>query len=143
MLEDRRTTFVVVSTLESGPASEAEYFIRALAERRLHLGALVLNKVLPSYLLDAGATQTATRLAAEADALAATLPVEVGEPAMVARVLREIGESFLNFQVAAKREATQRAELGAAPEVVASVPYFDTDIYDLSGLARLGGELWC
>jgi anion-transporting ArsA/GET3 family ATPase len=143
VLEDRRTTFVVVSTLESGPASEAEFFIRALAERRLHLGALVLNKVLPAYLLDAGATRTATRLAAEPDALAATVPAEVGEPAMVARVLREIGESFLNFQVAAKREATQRAELGSAPEVVASVPYFDTDIYDLSGLARLGDELWC
>ncbi|MEX2659599.1 MAG: ArsA-related P-loop ATPase [Acidimicrobiales bacterium] len=142
VLEDRRTTFVVVSTLESGPAQEAEFFIGALGEKRLHLGALVLNKVLPSYLLDAEATRTASRLCAEPAAVAALLPADLGEPDMVERVLREIGESFRNFQVAAKREATQRAELAGAPEVTASVPYFDTDIYDLSGLARLGEELW-
>jgi hypothetical protein len=26
--------------------------------------------------------------------------------------------------------------------VVATVPYFDTDIYDLSGLLRLGEQVW-
>lgn len=142
VLEDRRTTFVVVSTLESGPAQEADYFIGALAAKKLHLGALVLNKVLPPYLLDPEATRTATRLCAGAGAMAADLPERLGEPDMVARVLREVGESFLNFQVAAKREATQRSELAAAPDVVASVPYFDTDIYDLSGLARVGEQVW-
>ena len=74
--------------------------------------------------------------------MAATLPAEVGDPALVARVLGELGESYLNFQVSAKREATQRAELGAAPEVVAAVPYFDTDIFDLGGLVRMGEQLW-
>ncbi len=61
---------------------------------------------------------------------------------MVARVLQEVGESFLNFQVAAKRERTQRSELAAAPDVVASVPYFESDIFDLAGLVRVGEELW-
>ena len=50
--------------------------------------------------------------------------------------------SFSNFQVAANREATQRAELGVVPDVVASVPYLETDIYDLAGLLRLGRSLW-
>ena len=50
ILSDKRTTFVVVSTLEAAPLHEAEFFIDALDERKLHLGALVLNKVLPSYL---------------------------------------------------------------------------------------------
>ena len=40
-------------------------------------------------------------------------------------MLREVGESFLNYQVVAKREAEQRAELAAVPDVVAAVPYFD------------------
>jgi anion-transporting ArsA/GET3 family ATPase len=142
VLEERRTTFVVVSTLEASPAHEADFFIRALAERRLHLGALVLNKVLPAYLLDAEATRSASRLSTDAAAVAAAVPGSVGEEAMVARVLKEVGDSFLHFQVAAKREATQRAELGATPEVVASVPYFDTDIFDLGGLARVGEQLW-
>ena len=50
--------------------------------------------------------------------------------------------SFRNYQVVAQREAEQRAELAAAPEVVATVPYFDTDIYDLAGLLRLAESIW-
>ena len=58
------------------------------------------------------------------------------------RVLREVGESFLNFGVVAKREAEQRAELATRPDVVVAVPFFETDIYDLAGLLRLGRTLW-
>ena len=50
LLSDRRTTFVVVSTLEAVPLREAEFFAEQLTERKLHLGAIVLNKVLPDYL---------------------------------------------------------------------------------------------
>ncbi len=68
--------------------------------------------------------------------------MSAGSPDQVARVLHEVGESFLNFQVVAKREAEIRAELSVAPEVVASVPYFDHDITDLAGLLRLGEQIW-
>ncbi len=141
-LADKRTTFVVVSTLESAPVREAEFFIAALQERGLHLGAVVLNKVLPSGFLDTGATGAAKALCARADQLAAELPPRVGPPDQVARVLREVGESFLNFQVVAKREAKIRAELSAAPELFASVPYFARDITDLAGLLELGEQIW-
>jgi len=40
--------------------------------------------------------------------------------------------------VAANREASQRAELGAVPDVVATVPFLETDVFDLSGLAAVG-----
>jgi anion-transporting ArsA/GET3 family ATPase len=141
-LEDQRTSFVVVSTLESAPVREAEYFIDALDERGLHLGAVVLNKVLPDWFLDKAATGAAKALCARSDELAASLPVDTGEPDQVGRVLREVGESFLNFQVVAKREAEIRAELSAAPEVIAAVPYFDHDITDLAGLLDLGQQIW-
>jgi anion-transporting ArsA/GET3 family ATPase len=141
-LADPRTTFVVVSTLESAPVAEAEFFIDALEERGLHLGAVVLNKVLPSWFLDRGTTASAKAFCADAPRLAAALPTDVGAPEQVARVLKEVGESFLNFQVVAKREAETRAELSAAPEVVASVPYFDHDITDLAGLLELGAQIW-
>jgi anion-transporting ArsA/GET3 family ATPase len=142
VLGDRRTTFVVVSTLEPAPVREAEFFVDALAERRLHLGALVLNKVLPDSLLDSGAAVAARRLCEEPGAVAAALPPEVGPPAIVGPVLQEVGQSFLNFSVVAAREAATRAELGVAPEVVATVPYQDEDIVDLGGLRRLGAALW-
>jgi anion-transporting ArsA/GET3 family ATPase len=142
-LADKRTTFVVVSTLESAPVREAEYFIDALEDRKLHLGAVVLNKVLPEWFLDEGATRAARALTADPAGAAKDLPAEVGAPEQVTRVLHEVGESFLNFQVVAKREAEVRAELSAAPEVVAAVPYFDHDITDLAGLLELGEKIWC
>ena len=141
VLGDRRTTFVVVSTLESAPVREAEFFISELQQRHLHLGAIVLNKVLPSYLLDQKATTVAKGFCADPGKLAADLPLEA-DAADVERVLREVGESFLKFQVVAKREAETRAELGSTPDVVATVPYFDSDIYDLEGLIRLGDKIW-
>ncbi len=70
LLADRRTTFIVVSTLEAAPVRESEFFIRALAERHLPLGALVLNKVLPAWLVDREAEAAADMVAARADALA-------------------------------------------------------------------------
>ena len=74
MLADQRTTFVVVSTLESAPVREAEFFIDALEDRGLHLGAVVLNKVLPTWFLDQDATGAAKALLQPiADELAAEL----------------------------------------------------------------------
>jgi len=145
LLHDRRTTFVVVSTLEAAPVREAEFFIDVLTDKKFHLGALVLNKVLPDYLLDEAASARAARLSRSAEEIAGKLVSElpeVGEPEQVARVLREVGESFRNYGVVAQREAKQRDELAAAPEVVATVPYFETDIYDLDGLLRLGDTIW-
>jgi anion-transporting ArsA/GET3 family ATPase len=142
VLEDRRTTFVVVSTLESAPVREAEFFIRELQARKLHLGAVVLNKVLPEYLLDRKATSSAKKMISDAPTIASAVDGAFGEAAQIERVLREVGESFLNFQVVAKREAETRGELAGAPEVVATVPYFDSDIYDLAGLIRLGDKIW-
>jgi hypothetical protein len=44
--------------------------------------------------------------------------------------------------VVAKREAELRAELAAAPDLVLSVPYFEADVHDLAGLARMGDHLF-
>jgi anion-transporting ArsA/GET3 family ATPase len=141
-LSDRRTTFIVVSTLEAAPVREAEFFIEALDDRKLHLGAVVLNKVLPAYLRRTATTGVARRLVKEADPVAATVADGVGDPDDAAAVLREVGESFLNYQVVANREQEQRTELARTPDVVATVPYFDHDIADLAGLLRLGDAIW-
>ncbi|CAN5629362.1 hypothetical protein BH24ACT4_BH24ACT4_18620 [soil metagenome] len=141
-LADRRTTFLVVSTLEAAPVREAEFFIDALRDRDLHLGAVVLNKVLPSYLRRTAATGVARRMVSDADDLASAVDGLDAPTERVADVLRDVGESFLNYQVVASREQEQRAELARTPDVVATVPYFDHDIADLAGLLRLGDALW-
>ncbi|MGI8492339.1 MAG: ArsA family ATPase [Acidimicrobiales bacterium] len=144
LLRDHRTTFVVVSTLEAAPLHEAEFFLRVLSAKKFHVGALVLNKVLPDYLLEPGAGERAERLCAEAAELAnGGLAEELGaERAQLERVFREVGENFRNFAIVAQREAKQRGELATVPDVVASVPEFDSDIADLAGLLELGAQIW-
>ncbi len=145
-LADRCTTFVVVSTLEAAPAREAEFFIEALSDRDLHLGALVLNKVLPSYLVDPAAGALAERLCRESAALATAVADEgldgLADADQVERVLTEVAESFLNYRIVATREAEQAAILGERPELVVSVSYLESDVHDLAGLVELGERLW-
>ena len=145
LLRDRRTTFVVVSTLEAAPVQEAEFFIKVLNAKRFDLGGLVLNKVLPSFLLDEGAEERAARLQEDSAEFAAIdgLASAVGtDEAQLARVLAEIGENFHNFAVVARREANQLRGLEPRPDVVVTVPEFDSDIHDLPGLLQLGEQIW-
>ena len=147
LLHDRRTTFAVVTTLEGAPLREAEFFCEQLSARHYHLGALVLNKTLPGYLLAPDAAAAADTLVAEARTIAGALAddteaAELADADRTARVLRTVGDSFRNFAVVAKREAELRAELGRQPEVLATVPNFEIDIYDVAGLARIGEHLF-
>jgi anion-transporting ArsA/GET3 family ATPase len=124
LLASPSTSFVVVSTLEAAPAREAQFFLDLLGERKLHVGALVLNKVLPDYLLDRGAATAARRMVAEADELAAGLTDVWGDLPFGRRILDEIGTSFVNYQLVAQREAELRSEMSVGAGTVATVPYF-------------------
>ena len=64
------------------------------------------------------------------------------DPVVAARVLREVAESFMHFGVVARREAEQQNELKGAPDILVTVPFFDADIYDITGLIRLGQQVW-
>jgi anion-transporting ArsA/GET3 family ATPase len=152
LLHDRRTTFAVVTTLEGAPLREAELFCTELAARRFHLGAIVLNKTLPDYLLSPDGELAAATLDHDADAIAATLADSSGDcdaianPPASARVLRTIAESFRNYGVVARREAELRMELGRLvtppPDVLVRVPSFADEISDVGGLARVGELLF-
>jgi anion-transporting ArsA/GET3 family ATPase len=147
LLHDRRTTFAVVTTLEGAPLREAESFCAELTSRSFHLGALVLNKTLPDYLLSDDSDRAASALERASDDLAAELAASgdpalahpaLADPAQTARVLRTLGDSFRDYEVVARREAELQAELARLPEVVVRVPTFDHDITDVVGLAEVG-----
>ncbi len=142
LLEDHGTTFVVVSTLEPAPAQEAEFFVEALGERNLALGALVFNKVLPTDLFSSEAAEVAELLDRDAAPVAAAVADQVADTGQVARVLDEVAASFLNYRLVASREAEEASRLGAAAEVVATVPYLADDVHDLDGLFTMGRHLW-
>lgn len=149
LLSDRRTTFMVVSTLEAVPLREAEFFAKELTARHLHLGAIVLNKVLPGYLHDPAAATVAESLKDRADTMAgalaptlASIDATLGDEDQIQRVLTEVADSFLNFRVVALREVEEQSQLSPVPDVLTTVPFFDSDIYDLGGLVRLGEQIW-
>ena len=103
VLSDTRTTFVVVSTLEPSPLHEAEFFIDALRDRKLHLGAVVLNKVLPSYLpRPRSGSALPQRWRRGPSRSAPTLASDVGSPAEdVARLLENVAASFHDYSLTA------------------------------------------
>ena len=145
LLADRRTTFVVVGTLEAMPVREAEAFMDLLPVKGFHLGALVLNRVLPAYLMDAGSGERAAKLSSGAASFAGSLasgPLDGVDPGLVEHVLREVGTNFINMSVVAKREASQRSELAGPPGVVVSVPELDEDVHDLAGVLEVGRYIW-
>jgi anion-transporting ArsA/GET3 family ATPase len=140
LLHDKRTTFVVVTTLEDAPLREGELFCSELVKRTFHLGALVLNKTLPRDLFGPDGAAAAARLRTDSAAIAE----QVDGPAdasTLARVLATIGSSFENFAVVARREEELRHELRVRPDVVVDVPTFASEIADVRGLARIAGYL--
>jgi len=147
MLADRRTTFVVVSTLEAGPVREADSFIGQLSAQGLHLGGLVLNRVLPRYLLSERLEKTAGELLHRADELARTLTSEGAvlhgtDEGLLTRVLWEVGGNFANLGVVARREAAQRSELARSAGILTSAPELEEGVHDLEAVMELGGHIW-
>jgi hypothetical protein len=149
LLGDSRTTFLVVSTLETAPAHEAAYLARELLARDYDLGAIIANRVLPSSLTRRGAATSAKRLAAAAENGGLTSAVadrlSTGGAAVdehvVGAVLAEVAARFHDVALVATREAERRAELAVLAPQVLDAPSLDSDINDLSGLATLVGHL--
>ena len=142
LLSDERTTFMVVSSSETVPLREAEFFATELARRDLDIGAVVLNRILPAALSEdapaAAAHRIASRSSADVDEVARILGLE---PDMVDRVLATAVTAFEDYAVVARREASAREEfpLGGASLVI--VPQFEHDVHDMAGLLAIGDRL--
>ena len=143
LLTDPRTSFCVVTTLETSPMVETRFFADELADRRLPLGAVIVNKVLPTGLRDPVAASAARRMRAEATDLAdALVPVIDRDSAAIRGVLVEMADRFDDVAVVATRAAERLGELAGLASTLAVVPALDADIHDLEGLLLLGGYLW-
>jgi anion-transporting ArsA/GET3 family ATPase len=120
------TSFLVVTSPEPEPTSEAEYLLERLAGAGMHVGALVVNRVQRDGLHGHSVMQVG-------DLLTPDLGHE-----LAARVARNLGD----FDALAQRDAAsvQRlATVGGADPVV--IPYLDGEVQDLLGLARLAEHL--
>jgi anion-transporting ArsA/GET3 family ATPase len=144
LLIDDRTTFVVVSTLEAAPAREARFLADELHRRHMPLGALVLNRTLPTAVRQQAVAKAAAGLRGIGDD--AALLRELGKaaatkPAELRRVLTEVADRFRDLVVVAGREAERRSELASAAPLTAVVPTLPADVHDLPALLVIGRHL--
>lgn len=144
LLHDRRSTFVVVTTLESAPLHEGERFCAELTTRELDLGALVLNRTLPDYFRAPEALRAALGFDEHPAAVAAAVAdIEPGlDREQVERVTRTVANSFQRFAGVARLERTLRDSLQTTAGVVCEVPSREDDIADVAGLAWIAAHLF-
>ena len=130
LLHDPRTSFVVVSSPEPAPLHEAEFFLRELATRQLRVGALVLNRVLPSMFLD-----EKTRL--HADQL-----LQASQPGALGDLAADLAKSYVRFSSLARRQQEEIRRFSQQPECTLSVPLLDVDVDPLGGVRAIGEVMW-
>ncbi len=147
LLVDPRTAFVVVSTLETAPAHEARFLAESLRDRKMTIGAMIANRVLPAHLADVAASRAAEDLAERSGptadgALATAVAAEIdADPDVTDSVLYGMAERFDNVAMVAAREAQRRAELAELSTTTVDVPWLRGDIHDLSGLGLIVSHL--
>ncbi|MER5645131.1 ArsA family ATPase [Streptosporangium sp. NPDC002524] len=130
LLQAPGTAFVVVASPERDAMREASYFVERLAEERMPLAGLVVNRVhrSPASMLS-GARSTAAAEDLESR----------GEHELTSAVLRlHAGR----MQLAARERREEEHFISAHPTVpVARVPAMSQDVHDLEGLREVGDLL--
>ena len=130
LLQAPGTAFVVVAAPERDAMREASYFVERLAEERMPLAGLVVNRV---HMSPASAL-SAARSAAAAEELESR-----GEHELTAAVLRlHAGR----MQLTARESREQEHFVSSHPTVpVVQVRAMSEDVHDLTGLRQIGDLL--
>ena len=141
LLRSSSVGFVVVTTLEQDPFSEAEFFCNELHEFSMPLRGIVANRTLPDYLCDPAAASAALALS-EDETISGWLSDELGHR-VTNDAARRLGETFLVFHRLARRDAAQLDRLSRLTKrvPVARIPLMTEEVGDLEGLARVARYL--
>jgi anion-transporting ArsA/GET3 family ATPase len=126
------TSFVLVTSPQAPALSEAKYFAERLQEDKMPLGAVVFNRL----------HQSPTKLSTEEiAAIGAKGLSKVGKYAPVFDALVENLKTFVAL-AEADNEAIREflSSLSLEPKHV-TVPFFDHDVHDLTGLAEVAERL--
>jgi anion-transporting ArsA/GET3 family ATPase len=128
LLRDSSTTFMIVTSPEPEPASEAPYLAQRLGETGMALGGLIVNRVNFDGL---GGSSV--------EDVEALLAPELGE-----RLAARMAGNLADFDTLAERDRKTieqlSRELDEADPIL--IPHLDEDISDLAGLARLAEHLF-
>ncbi len=129
LLKHPDTAFVVVATPDAAALREAAYFAGRLAEDRMPLGALVVNRVHHAAPVPEVPAEARRRLA---------------DGGADGRLLADLLEQHRALDLLATTERRRIAELAETVPgtAVVEVPLLPDDVHDVPGLLRLGGHLF-
>lgn len=128
LLRDPHTTsFLIVTSPEKDPASEAISLHSHLQEEQMPFGGLIVNRVHLDGLNGHSPSE-----------VKALLAPELGE-----RLAARVAENLADFDVLARRDAESVAYLSGAlgEEQPVLIPHLDEDVQDLDSLARVAAHL--
>jgi anion-transporting ArsA/GET3 family ATPase len=133
LLRGSDVAFVLVSSAEPASVDEAIYFFERLEKSQMPLGAFVVNRVHRSAPSSIGREQVIERLEGRPE-------LRGYSPDDIVQVASDFDRTHKEFQALAEIDAREVARLGqragkTAPGV--TVPFFDQDIYDVSGLSQM------
>ena len=134
------TSFLVISTLESVPVTEAEFFVRELSERHLNVRGWILNRVLPPSIASDDLANAMDSLShAE---LAAAVDATGADDASLRRVRDALVSNTRRWRDVALAERQQTQQLQSRDVPVFTIPTLDGEISELAGLTLLGDVLY-
>jgi anion-transporting ArsA/GET3 family ATPase len=126
LLDDPSTAFVLVASPKRDTVQEAHYFAAKLAEAGIPVQALIVNRMHPQF-----ASGLAEAYRERAHTLGDT---DIGG----------LFDNLADFALVAARDEEHLVGLAeeVAPAPVVRVPFLDTDVHDLDGLAEVGEHLF-
>lgn len=124
LLQDPKTSFLLISSPQSIPLQEAAYFYSKIVEKSLPFSGFIFNRV--------------QRVPDGTDTLPASLPSTAREE------YQELRKLFKNLQKRDQSEIEKfKDEIDSSEGLILkAVPRMDRDIHDLAGLRDLGEELF-
>ncbi|HWG09857.1 MAG TPA: ArsA-related P-loop ATPase [Solirubrobacteraceae bacterium] len=128
LLRDPTTSFMIVTSPEPEPAREAPFLARLLADRKMTLGGLIVNRVHFDGLGEQSVEQVRDLLVSD-----------LGE-----RLAQRVAGNLADFDVLVRRDRRTIARLSEELSEPAPilVPHLDEEIRDLAGLGRLAEHLF-
>ncbi|MDR6173846.1 anion-transporting ArsA/GET3 family ATPase [Nocardioides zeae] len=139
LLQDAQTAFVVVAAPERDALREAAYFVERLADDRMPLAGLVVNRAHPQPPVDLGAEEAvaaARWLARNAETEGNPGGTALHDPALAEGLLRLHAD---HVRITEREGELRRRFAATHPEVAtAVVPALASDVHDLDGLRRVG-----
>ncbi len=128
LLRDPTTSFMIVTSPEPEPSSEAPFLARQLAETHMALGGLIVNRVHFDGLGGHSVEQVEELLARDLDE----------------RLAQRVAGNLADFDVLVRRDRETIARLSAQlsePDPIL-VPHLDEEVRDLASLGRLAAHLF-